>query len=78
MSTILFRCGVRTLVRAASALRPTHGPQRAEDASRRVSDLLRSRNSAELVGQDEILRPIGNRPSRKLHFTARRPITNRP
>jgi hypothetical protein len=30
------------------------------------------------VGQDEILRPIVNRPSRKLHFTARRPISNRP
>src|SRR5258706_1947482 len=45
---------------------------------RRDSDLLRSRNSTELVGQDGILRPIGNRPSRKLHFTPRRPINNRP
>src|SRR5258706_10960144 len=44
---------------------------------RRDSDLLRSRNSTELVGQDGILRPIGNRPSRKLHFTPRRPINNR-
>src|SRR5438552_16645256 len=30
------------------------------------------------VGQDEILGPIVNRPCRKLHFTAKRPINNRP
>jgi hypothetical protein len=31
-----------------------------------------------LVGQDGILRPIGNRPSWRLHFEAKRPINNRP
>jgi hypothetical protein len=45
---------------------------------RQSSRLLTPRNSADLVGQDEILRPIGNRPCRKLHFTPRRPINNRP
>src|SRR6266403_5590897 len=30
-----------------------------------------------LVGQDGILRPIGNRPSRTLYFTPTRPINNR-
>src|SRR6266581_1129979 len=39
---------------------------------------LRSRNSAELVGQDGILRPIGNRPFREWRFIARGSINNRP
>jgi hypothetical protein len=41
-------------------------------------DLLMPRNLADLVGQDGILRPIGNRPSCSLHSLARRPISNRP
>ena len=42
-----------------------------------AADVLMPENSAKLVGQDGILRPIGNRPFRKLHSAARRPISNR-
>ena len=58
--------------------KPSHSVGAGHDVDAASTMALAPVAQRPIVGQDGILRPIVNRPSRRLHFVARRPIYNRP